>query len=231
MTTTFGLVGDGRQAQYHRKAIRHLGGELLWVQDSDPRKWQGEKQRVDFAVICTPSDTHRWYCQVLLESLADEVIVEKPMCLPWEPLIDDDRINIVLQYRYAPLPEKAEKVEVVMVRDHAYFDTWKGNARATGGIFYNLFIHYIDLAARLNADFHGKVVSEGTQVRKVDDINLFGFDMQELYNTMYENILYGDGIHVRDIFYLHWLMNWYSQRNGFGKNAMDMDITIGRELL
>jgi len=78
----------------------------------------------------------------------------------------DEKINIVLQLRYLPnLPEKADLVSVRFVRDEAYFKSWKGDARNTGGLFYNLFIHYIDLAIMLGADFQGVVAEHGEQER------------------------------------------------------------------
>lgn len=226
----FGLIGDGRQAQYHRKAIEHVGGEIVWVYDPLKQDCAYLCEWVDYAVICSPSDQHRWQIQDALRG-GDDVIAEKPCCLPWEPLVDDDRVNVVLQYRYAPLPEKADRVEVVMVRDQAYFDTWKGDPRKTGGVFFNLFIHYIDLAVRLGADFHGAVVPEGKQVRMVDDMDLFQFDTQGLYNAMYEDILAGKGVKPRDLFYLHWLMEKHSLVNGFGKGCVGKRVFIPKELL
>ena len=226
----FGLIGDGQIARYHRKAIEYVGEELAWVFDPKyencpmPDKW------VDYAVICSPSQFHRKHIlSALLRS--DRVICEKPCCLPWETLVDDDRINVVLQYRWAPLPRKARNVRVTMIRDAAYFDSWKGNPRLTGGFFFNLFIHYIDLAIQLGADFHGLVAHEGKQERWVDDIDLFQFDIQALYNRMYEAILNGYGVKPSELFYLHYIMERCSRENGFNKALIGKEIHIPNQLL
>ena len=226
----FGLIGDGKQAQFHRDAISHTGGEIVWVYDP---KYNVEVigEWADYAVICSPSYMHRSQITAILSQIAASVIVEKPCVMPWEPLIDDDRINITLQYRYAPLPPTANTINVTMIRDQAYFDTWKGDPRKTGGIFFNLFIHYIDLAIKLNADFRGAVLSHGTQIRRVDDIDLFQFNTQELYNAMYADILNGGGVKPKDLFYLHYIMEKYSRENGFGKGCLNKHIFIPKELL
>jgi predicted dehydrogenase len=106
-----------------------------------------------------------------------KVICEKPLVLPWEPIIDDGRVNIVLQLRWMDLPEIAETINVVMVRNEEYFESWEGNAELTGGIFYHLFVHYIDLAIKLKAKFIGSVIPEGKQIRQIDDIDMFSYNM------------------------------------------------------
>ena len=190
----FILIGDGAIARYHRKAIQHVGGDLIGI--VDPDKYNGgtfynlsgpsifppdtvAKEATKIwkhsgdpicVVIASPSFLHREQIKfVLNEFPADTVIIcEKPAFLPWEPPIDDDKINVCLQLRYMPhLPDKADKIDVKFVRDQAYFNSWKGSPEMTGGLFFNLFIHYIDLAHILGAEFSGSVQSEGTQERVI----------------------------------------------------------------
>jgi predicted dehydrogenase len=233
----FSLIGDGYAAKFHSAAIKSVGGTIDW--SYDPKDYYSVPfpkivlpgPPTDFAVVASPSDTHRQYTKELLAAGYGRVICEKPLCMPWEPLIDDDRVSVTLQYRFADLPAKANEVHVVMVRDFAYFDTWKGDPRLTGGMFFNLFIHYIDLAIELGADFYGRVVTEGKQVRAVDGIDLFAFDTQELYNRMYSEIVNSGGIKPRDLFYLHYIMDRVSREHGYGKMLMWKEIFIPKTLL
>ena len=255
----FCLIGDGNIARYHRKAIEYVGGEIVCVIDPkyDPTfnkdtyrslksaTWKVfASMPIDFFVICSPSHRHREEIKHILLNAhgCSQIICEKPAFLPWEPIVDSDRLNIVLQLRYLPgLPEKADLVKAVFVRDENYFKTWKGDARKTGGIFYNLFIHYIDLAIQLGADFEGMVKAEGEQdrhilyTRKTHDgtsVMFLGQDSyQTCYNRMYEDIVSGGGIKPSDIFYLNWVLQRNSELFGFGRNGMNKLIRIGKELL
>lgn len=225
----FGLIGDGHIAQYHRAAI---GDRLINVYD--PKYCNGQLsdsffKNLDVAVICSPSYMHYQHIKLALRNNC-KVIVEKPYILPWEPEIDDDRINIVLQLRHLDLPDKASQVSVTMVRDEDYFKSWKGDPQLTGGIFYNLFVHYIDIANRLGADFCGKVASEGKQSRLIDGKDILNVDMAGLYDAMYRKILTGLGTKPKDIRYLNYVMAIYSQKYGFGRNAVGKEVYIPNQM-
>ncbi|MDD5053450.1 MAG: Gfo/Idh/MocA family oxidoreductase [Sulfuricurvum sp.] len=239
----FGLIGDGYAARRHKKAIQHVGGSLEWIHD--PPKYEQTKEvevnynGVDYVIIACPNYLHHLYTKRILANSDAKVICEKPLCLPWEPIIDDDRINICMQLRYMEnLPEPAETdlINVTMVRDADFFKSWKGNPRLSGGNFYEFFIHYIDLAILLDADFEGEVKSEGTQIREIITLNgkaidLMGMDMQALYNRMYEEILAGRGIKPRDVFYLHYILDKNSEEHGFRYSGTIHKVRIGREQL
>jgi len=229
----FGLIGDGYIAQYHKEAIEYIQGSLEWIYD--PIKFPDrivEKNCVDYVIICSPTYCHRDQIKEILNmNSLTQIIVEKPAFLPWEPIIEDDRINIVLQLRWADLPKTADNVRIRMVRDEKYFQTWKGDPKLTGGLFYNLFIHYIDIAIRLNAEFTGFVAKDGCQMRFVDTIDLLQIDMQKCYNKMYEDILIGNGVKVKDIFYLTWMLSRNSEFYGYGVGALNKGINISRDLL
>jgi predicted dehydrogenase len=256
----FCLIGDGSIARYHKNAIEHVGGELSRVIDikyesgiylskshttcsiSLEHTLVHNLEHIDFFVISTPSNLHREQIKYILHNFHAMIICEKPAFLPWEQTIDSDSVNIVLQLRYLPgLPKKADLVKAVFVRDENYFKTWKGDARKTGGIFYNLFIHYIDLAIQLGADFEGMVKAEGEQDRHIlytrenhDGTSVMFLDQdsyQVCYNRMYEDIVSGGGIKPSDLFYLNWVLQRNSELFGFGRNGMNKLIRIGKELL
>jgi predicted dehydrogenase len=258
----FGLIGDGYIAQRHRKAIETLGGQIAKIYDPIKYKeichnYSDESEKhlfqkpfhdgypldrpyelnesffddLDYVVLCSPSNLHREQIKSALHHNV-KIICEKPYVLPWEPIIDDDRINIVLQLRWLDdLPEKADLVKIVAARGKQYFESWKGQAINTGGIFYNIFIHYIDLALRLGAKFEGKIIPEGRQERWVDDKSLMIMDMDKAYLNMYNDIvLNNNGVKPKDLFYLHWILNKSSDFYGYGLNAIDKTITVNTDL-
>ena len=253
----FALIGDGDISHFHREAIKAVGGELVRL--SDPKYdasfqlakmakgvkiWRGGLDpkffvNIDYVVICSPSHLHRQQLKYGLTYSRGNTkfIVEKPYRLPWEDKIDNDRVNVVLQLRYLPsLPEKAKRVKVTAIRDKQYFQSWKGNARFTGGLLPMIFIHYIDLAQQLDADFEGIVLPHGVQQRDIwvtDQlkIDIFHADNQDLYNRLYQDVVTGGGIKPTDVEYLHWTMEKNSDIYGYGKNGVGRRILIPRELL
>lgn len=254
----FGLIGNGTIATRHKEAIKHVGGELAWISDpvfvdnhvhlkepltlytKDPPSAYLYNQ-VDYVVICSPTYLHRQQVQEALRYCQGQIICEKPLCLPWEPLIDDDRINIVLQLRWLEnLPQKADLVKAIMVRDEVFFKTWKGDPMKAGGNIYEFYIHYADLAIQLGADFEGQVLSEGKQVREITlfkeagvtcKYDIMAADMQGCYNRMYEDIMKGNGVKPKDIFYLTWVLNQNSMKFGYRYAGINNKIFISKDLL
>ena len=207
----FVLMGNGYIAKVHKKVISDLGGNLINIYDPllyggwlDKSSVDNEEifYRADYVVICSPTQHHRGQILQALKYLPEwgEIIVEKPMWLPSEKFIDDDRINVVLQYRWAPIHKPIKLIKVKFIRDQDYFKTWKGDARKSGGFIFNLFIHYLDLAYLNGAGFEGVVRSEGKGYRKADDIDLQGFSSEHLYRLMYESIGKGFGVKPRYIY-------------------------------
>ena len=198
----FLIMGDGYIAKRHRKAIWNMGGQIEFY---DPVKfllhsYESLFRHIDYTVICSPTQYHWEHITAALELMPEhgQVIVEKPMWLPWQPFINDDRINVVLQYRLAILP-KVDHVTVSMVRDMAYMRSWKGDHTLTGGFIFNLFIHYLDIAYRNNAKFTGRVSMDGDNWRRADNQDLNLFDQNDLYLRMYRDISEGKGIKPFDI--------------------------------
>jgi len=258
--SNFILIGDGSIARYHRKAIEHVGGRLAYVYDPEYRGlniWKGvpvagynelpelvgklwDLDMEIYVVIASPSHFHREQIKFVLENFpaSTKIICEKPAFLPWEIPIDNDRINICLQLQYAPILSllKPNLIRVRFVRDDAYFKSWKGDPKKTGGLFYNLFVHYLNLAQLFDCDFEGTVATSGEQYRYVYEgiapvVNLQAINMQNCYDLMYEAILAGNGIKPKDLFYLDWILKRNSEIFGYGKNSINKTIKIGHELL
>lgn len=225
---TFGILGNGYIFQKHKQAIEKIGGRIVQIYDpllSNLQKVEHLFQyEFDWLVICSPSNTHYEYLKMGLKNNKN-IICEKPIVLPWEPQIDDDRINVVLQYRWFEPKEEYDKVDIVVKRDENYFKTWKGNPMLTGGIFYNIFIHYIDLAMRLQCPFSGKIVSDGEQYRKLGEIDLTSIDGDLLYTKMYQDIIFNNkGIKPKDLFYLNWVLERCNLKFGMGKEILNKKI-------
>jgi hypothetical protein len=225
----FGLIGKGKISERHINAIKSIGGEIVQIYDpfmsnlakvEDLFKWD-----FDYTVICSPSNYHYEHIKLALKNNR-KVIVEKPQQLSWQPQIDNDDINIVLQFNWLDnFPKNADLIKVIMVRDEKYFKSWKGNIQSTGGVFPLLFIHYLDLAIKLDARFSGLVIPEGKQIRQIDDFDLNSVDMDNLYLKMYHDICYNDkGIKPKDTMFLNWLMEKAGLVYGHGYDILGKQI-------
>ena len=225
---TFGVLGSGYIFQKHKQAIERIGGKIVNIYDPVLSNLQKPEDlflyEFDWLVICSPSFTHYNYLKMGLK-YNKNIICEKPAWLPWQQPIDDDRINIVLQYRWYNPEESYDKVDIVVKRDENYFKSWKGNPMLTGGIFYNIFIHYIDLAIRFQCPFSGKIITDGEQYRKLGSIDLMSVDSDLLYTKMYEDVIFNDkGIKPNDIFYLNWILERCNMKFGMGKEILNKKI-------
>jgi hypothetical protein len=229
MTIKFGLIGKGKISERHIQAINEIGGELVQIYDPLLSNLQNVenlfKYNFDYTVICSPSNYHYEHTKLALKNNR-KVIVEKPQQLSWNPIIDNDNINVVLQFNWLDnFPDKADLIKVIMVRDEKYFKSWKGNIQSTGGVFPLLFIHYLDLAIKLDARFSGLVIPEGKQIRQIDDFDLNSVDMNNLYLKMYHDICYNDkGIKPKDTMFLNWLMEKAGLVYGHGYDILGKQI-------
>lgn len=169
----WGVIGMGFIFDRHRKAIKETGNELVVVCDIDPTKkdkapgipfvtdWKEVlKYPVDYISILTPNDLH---LEMIMGALSRDkrIIVEKPPLIGKEELKmierrspPDSYINVVLQLRHHPAVLKLKdeisydhkvKLTVKVKRDKSYWHGWKGDEKRSGGILYNLGVHYLDL--------------------------------------------------------------------------------------
>jgi len=234
----FGLIGDGKIAKRHRQAIKHVEGKIVKIYDpkynengNRPPEAVSTLDRsffkdLDWVVVASPTSCHYIHVKTALAH-GKKVICEKPYVLPWQPLIDNDSVFIVLQLRWLNLPVTAEKVQVVAARNDDYFVGPKGNPALTGGLFFDLFIHYVDLARRYGCWFEGMVVKEGEESRQIDQFNLLSQDMNEAYKRMYRDIVFkGEGVTPKEFAELHWLLAKYTGRYGAGKEILGWPIRL-----
>lgn len=236
----FGLIGDGRIAKRHKEAISQIGGSINWIFDPRYKGYEVSQdgytvipsladerfKTVDYIVICSPTYLHYKHLQIALQHDV-KIIVEKPMVMPWQPILDSNSIFVVLQLRWLSLPKKANKVFIKAARNDAYFTGWKGDPKMTGGLFFDLFIHYIDMAKNIGAEFEAIILSEGPQERYVDNINLMDIDMNTVYEKMYRDIVFHDkGVKPRAVAQLHWLLARFTERFGSGRELLGQKINI-----
>lgn len=136
-------------------------------------------KRIDFVSICSPNYLHDAHMRFALRSGAD-AICEKPIVLnPWniDGLVEMERatgqrIFTILQLRVHPaivaLRERISrqhsdrKYEVdltyVTSRGRWYQQSWKGDARKSGGIATNIGVHFFDMLHFLFGDLQTNIV-------------------------------------------------------------------------
>jgi len=165
----FLLIGNGFIAPRHKEAIKIIGGEIRGIVDVDrgENKWKEtiRETDADCVVILTPNDLH--YEMIKLASDCKKtVLCEKPMAIKSEhlkSLATKPNVFSVLQLRYHPdvkkiksRIEKDKKNEIEMdisvFRDEDYYSGWKGKRERSGGILFNLGVHYFDLFLYLFGD-------------------------------------------------------------------------------
>lgn len=158
------LIGCGFISKRHRDAIVESGGELVLTCDIDPNKkadYLDYKKMfkdpryndVDFVTVATPNYTHADICRAVLKT-GKEVLCEKPLTInqDYEGL---EKVNVVMQLRHNKrlnafrTGHKNVDIFVKSYREPSYFESWKGDERLSGGILYNMGIHYIDLLIHL----------------------------------------------------------------------------------
>lgn len=163
----FAIVGMGFIYPRHVEGIKHIGGEIIMTCDIDPTKKpdfldfdeminsQEFEEDVDAVVCLTPNHLHVPMVRKCIEK-GKKVLCEKPLGLSVEEideLPNDGSVFCVLQLRKR-LPKVFKHVEEVKLklnfhRDQSYWDGWKGDEKKSGGILYNLGVHYLDYLIQL----------------------------------------------------------------------------------
>jgi len=158
MTAKFAVIGKGFIYPRHKQAIEKLDAEVFLSCDKE-RDWVEMFNHPDFdkvthVSICTPNYLHAVIAREALLR-GKKVLCEKPLSINGTQGLDD--VKTVLQLRYHPELQKMNKpkeltITAKMFRDDAYWNSWKGNEVESGGILYNLGVHYVDLAIFLLGD-------------------------------------------------------------------------------
>ena len=167
--TRFAIIGNGFISKRHIDCIKELGGIIEWICDIDEtKKINGIKftndykniDNIDWVVICTPNNLHFEIAQYF-RNKGIKVLCEKPPVISTKEFENPfNDFNVVLQLRYNPEIIKIEKdfhrfykkngsIIVKVKRDQSYWDGWKGKEYISGGILFNLAVHYIDLLIHL----------------------------------------------------------------------------------
>ncbi len=165
MRSKFAIIGMGFIYPRHVQAIQKLGGEVYLTCDIDKIKnpdftdWvemfnHPKFDEVTHVSICTPNYLHSTITREALLK-GKKVLCEKPLSV--NGLDGMEGVKTILQLRYHPELKKLNKpkhivVEAKMFRDDKYWNSWKGNEIMSGGILYNLGIHYVDIGIFLLGD-------------------------------------------------------------------------------
>jgi len=165
----FGIIGLGFIYNRHLEAIEKNNGKIVVGCDIDESKKDKlpagakfvrnykEIKDVDCVAILTPNFLHKEMAEFFAKK-GITVLVEKPPVLNVKDLNELAKfknIYAVLQLRYHPelikwkenisRDQKHEvKMKILVRRDEWYFKTWKAEERKSGGILFNIGIHYFD---------------------------------------------------------------------------------------
>ncbi|MBE1162279.1 Gfo/Idh/MocA family protein [Dyella acidiphila] len=156
----------------------------------DMRRRAKNGGRIDYVSICSPNYLHDSHVRFALRSGA-HAICEKPLVLnPWniDGLQELERetgkqVSSILQLRLHPsiiaLRDKvrsapgARKHEVnlayITSRGHWYLQSWKGDAKKSGGIATNIGVHFFDMLHYIFGDLQDNVV------HRYDDTKAAGY--------------------------------------------------------
>lgn len=158
----FSIIGTGFIMPRHIEAINFIGGKIIdIINDAYGKdKWQEmiESTKADCIIILTPNDLHFKMCKLASQN-NKIVLCEKPLAINSshiKELAKLTNIFTVLQLRHHPLikeikskikNQKNHKIEIdiSVYRDKKYYASWKGREKRSGGVLFNLGIHYFDL--------------------------------------------------------------------------------------
>ena len=158
----FSIIGKGFIYPRHEQAILETGGEIREVIDNpqNPEVWKAmiAKTDADCIVILTPNHLH--FEMVKAAAGAGKIVLcEKPLALRSAEVMEltaKKDIYSVSQLRYHPVAERIKKtvdpaghydveINITVFRDQSYFDKWQGKKDSSGGLLFNLGVHYFDL--------------------------------------------------------------------------------------
>jgi len=165
----FSIIGSGFIMPRHAEAINAVGGKIIDIVNTarGEETWREaiKNPATDCVVILTPNDLH-FDIAVAASEAGKIVLSEKPLTInsaQAKILAQKQAIYTVLQLRYHPqvielrkLISPVEKYEIEMDiavwRDLEYYNSWKGQPKRSGGLLFNLGIHYFDLLIHLFGD-------------------------------------------------------------------------------
>lgn len=153
----------------------------------------------DFCVVCSPNYLH---CKHIVLSLKSgiEVISEKPVCIEKNEYkminnaINASGVNVhsIMQLRLHPVLDKLKSISAstkgqqtaeisfISPREEEYLNSWKTKKEFSGGILFNLGVHYFDLLIeafgepiKSDVEFNEPYKAKGTTQFKNLDVNWY----------------------------------------------------------
>ncbi len=239
----FAIIGTGFIMPRHAEAIDFIKGKILEIINTSEgvNNWKKiiKNTKADYIIILTPNDLHSPISLAALKR-GKTVLCEKPLCLNTKDvkiLAEYKNIFTVVQLRHHLLTKKLKKeinsrkfyqieMDIAVHRDPKYYKCWKGQEKRSGGILFNLGIHYFDILIHLfgepeeilNSKYNKKEASgilkgknyvcrwrlttdepHKTQ-RRVFKINGVGYNFSSQDNLSHENLhrfIYQDLIHKK----------------------------------
>lgn len=158
----FAVIGRGFIYNLHKDSIAKTGGEITDIVDGSqgPDAWKEivKKTTADSVVILAPNHLHFEMAKFSAEN-GKMVLCEKPLALKSTEakiLTAYPNIFTVYQLRHHSFAKKLKsetkenenyqiEIDVSVHRDEDYWKSWKGMSDKSGGILFNLGIHYFDL--------------------------------------------------------------------------------------
>lgn len=159
---TFCIIGSGKVAGRHIDAINKLNGKITYICNTHfgEHTWKSviDATKANYVVILSPNYLH---AEMALYAAQRNkiVLIEKPMCLTIEDamrLSEQKNIFTVLQLRHHEVCGEIKKsgynkisIDINLLRDEHYFKSWKSDDIKSGGLLFNVGIHYVDLMIHL----------------------------------------------------------------------------------
>lgn len=193
------IVGMGFIAPRHISNIKAVGGNVVLTCDIDPEKkadftdWMEmfhhpRFKEVDWVAVCVPNYLHSVISREALR-LGKQVLCEKPLSINgWKGL---KGVKTVMQLRYHPelqnvVFEPNVKIVAKMFRDDKYWNGWKGNDVKSGGILYNLGVHYIDLLIYLLGNSY-EIIHSKILIKSATGLIKFKYGLAEFHIEILDN--------------------------------------------
>jgi len=229
MKPQFCIIGTGYIFLKHLEAIREIGGEITEATNENAcLNWKQviSKTKAKYVVILTPNYLHAEMANYAT-SKGKIVLCEKPLIIKEEKL--HKNIYPVLQLRHHPLVSEMRKavkkdnkveLEIAVKRDKEYFKGWKGDESKSGGMLFNLGVHYFDLAFYLTKGKKVEIINKITATeteknpRRIIRINGKEFNLSSKDNLSEENLhkyIYRDlikGKKVASLKEIQWITKW-----------------------
>lgn len=158
----FAIIGTGFINPKHVEAIFNVMGKITDVVNATmgEDKWKEvvSKTDADCVVILAPNDLHFPMAKMAAER-GKIVICEKPLTINSQEareLSKYPNIFTVLPLRYhrelknikenvASHPTSEVEMDISVYRDPEYYAGWKGKKERSGGVLFNLGVHYFDI--------------------------------------------------------------------------------------